>query len=29
MIPGADIEALKAAIEDARRNANKGGPKAG
>ncbi len=29
MIAGADIEALKAAIEDARRNANKGGPKAG
>ena len=29
MIAGADIEALKAAIEDARRNASKSGPKAG
>lgn len=29
MVAGADIEALKAAIDDARRNASKGGPKAG
>lgn len=29
MVAGADIESLKAAIDDARRNAGKGGPKAG